>query len=271
MNQFKRSIESFLARLPMVRRRHISRSGDALFRAKPQWNRFAEDWYDSRQAGRSSLIDQRPWLTYPAIEFLEAIDWSKKRVFEWGGGGSTLFFLRLGATVVTIEHDRKWSQQVLQLAKSRGYGNLDLRLHEPEKVVEAATCSSFGSSNAHYRHLSFEAYVTSIDEFPDSSFDLVLIDGRSRCACLNHGISKVAEGGILVFDNADRKEYENAIESACSDVLSGWTQFDLSGPTPYLWGAEAKTLAWEKSICQPSDSLINAASPICKNGDSRRE
>lgn len=33
-----------------------------------------------------------PWYTYPAIEYLKTIDFSRKLVFEYGGGSSTLWW-----------------------------------------------------------------------------------------------------------------------------------------------------------------------------------
>nr|WP_261343085.1 class I SAM-dependent methyltransferase [Rosistilla oblonga] len=228
----------------LVRRWHIIRTGRRLFRAHPEWKRFADDWYRSRLDGRSSLVDQRPWLTYPTLQWLAETDWSGKRVFEWGGGGSTLFFLRAGAVVVTVEHDRQWGDQIEAAANAHGYESLDLRLHEPIATTNGSGCQPYTSTNARYQKLSFEPYVKTIDEFPDNSFDLILVDGRSRCACLNHAISKVADGGVILFDNAEREAYQDAIEHTSTRRLTNWKQIDLSGPTPYLWDAQASTLAW---------------------------
>lgn len=33
-----------------------------------------------------------PWYTYPAIEFLNSLDFSSKNVFEYGTGNSTLWW-----------------------------------------------------------------------------------------------------------------------------------------------------------------------------------
>ncbi|MBI5865097.1 MAG: hypothetical protein HZB38_11440 [Planctomycetes bacterium] len=47
--------------------------------------------------GASALDDERPWITFAATRFLERAVRPGSRVFEWGSGGSTLFFRNLGA------------------------------------------------------------------------------------------------------------------------------------------------------------------------------
>ncbi len=49
-----------------------------------------------------------PWFTYGAIDFIDYQIPPSVRVLELGGGGSTLFWLQKGATVVTIESDVNW-------------------------------------------------------------------------------------------------------------------------------------------------------------------
>jgi hypothetical protein len=43
-----------------------------------------------------------PWLPFVLQEELEERVGAGTRVFEFGGGGSTLYFLDLGAVVVTV-------------------------------------------------------------------------------------------------------------------------------------------------------------------------
>lgn len=49
-------------------------------------------WYKLRNSGQGTLEFQIPWMVFGCIDFLD--DWLKPdmRVFEYGSGGSTLFF-----------------------------------------------------------------------------------------------------------------------------------------------------------------------------------
>jgi len=51
-----------------------------------------------------------PWLNFAAIDFIKNFLENKKnlQVFEYGSGGSTLFFLKKGYSVVSIEHCKEW-------------------------------------------------------------------------------------------------------------------------------------------------------------------
>lgn len=70
---------------------------------------------------------------------------------------------------------------------------------------------AFTLPTGRYANASFEEYVKSIEEYPDESFDLVLVDGRHRSFCIPHAIPKVRPGGYLMLDNSDRRGYRDAI------------------------------------------------------------
>jgi predicted O-methyltransferase YrrM len=82
---------------------------------------------------------------------------------------------------------------------------------------------SYKSSD--YDELSFEAYVKTIDNYPDNYFDLVVVDGRARPACIKHAVPKIKRGGVLILDNSDRDYY---LEST-RFLLSGWAKKTYRG------------------------------------------
>src|SRR5690554_2742040 len=57
-----------------------------------------------------------PWYTYPAIEYLSALDFRNCAVLEWGCGNSTLFWAARAKTVLSIENDPKWHDEMKQQA-----------------------------------------------------------------------------------------------------------------------------------------------------------
>jgi predicted O-methyltransferase YrrM len=61
--------------------------------------------------------------------------------------------------------------------------------------------------------LDFSRYVAEIDDH-EGSFDLVVIDGRAREACLARALPRLAGGGLIVFDNTRRRRYRHAIAAA---------------------------------------------------------
>jgi predicted O-methyltransferase YrrM len=63
----------------------------------------------------------------------------------------------------------------------------------------------------------FHRYASAIDAFPDGSFDVVLVDGRARPACIRHGARKVRVGGWLILDNAEREYYVRHVQADLAD------------------------------------------------------
>jgi hypothetical protein len=53
-----------------------------------------------------------PWYTYPAIEYLQQLDFRDRRVFEWGSGNSSLFWARVAGRVTSVEDDTDWFERV---------------------------------------------------------------------------------------------------------------------------------------------------------------
>jgi hypothetical protein len=157
------------------------------------------------------LPDARiPWITFDAIDYLEGCLFPWAKVFEYGSGGSTLFWLNHGAECVSIEHNPDWYK--LMHPRLEGMDRIDYRLvpSEPGEDKEArdiADPNLYLSEDVLSRGYNFKNYVCQIDPFPDNIFDIVLIDGRARPSCIKHACKKVRIGGLLVLDNSDREYY----------------------------------------------------------------
>lgn len=81
---------------------------------KPAQCRYLWRWFKSLP-DNYLIKNQLPWLVFAAIDFLEDLDLKGKKVFEYGSGGSTLFWLRKGANCVSLEHDRSWYEKMKPL------------------------------------------------------------------------------------------------------------------------------------------------------------
>jgi hypothetical protein len=197
----------------------------ALLRRDPAGLRFLVPFLRTRSATGSALADGLPWLPFRAIRWLASNTDRTMRVFEYGSGGSTLFFAKHVAEVVSIEHDPEWYARTSNALAKGGVRNYTYLLRPPAPAPEVR----FPSSDPAYAGLDFAAYVTAIDAYPAQSFDLVSVDGRARPACVLAALRKVKPGGWMLLDNSDRAHYREAIER-----LASYPRLDLRGIAPYL-------------------------------------
>lgn len=180
----------------------------------------------------------RPWLPYLATDFIERLN--PRSVFEWGSGGSTLFFVSLGAFVVSVEHDKEWFSDVQHELWKRDHWNVTY-LHIPFEQGEIGPDKSnpahYKSGSTLYGLVNFKAYAGAIDAY--EGFDLILIDGMARASCIQHAFSHVKPGGCLVVDNTgDRPYYLEKTAHLFGNWEAGWERVDILGHGPgldYKW------------------------------------
>lgn len=155
-------------------------------------------------------------------------------VFEYGSGGSTLFWSDKVKEVISVEHDRAWYSKIKQELSVREINNVSYFLLEPEndpdyELKSSANPKDYISEDENAIGQKFERYVKKIDEYPDNYFDIILIDGRSRPSCIAHGMKKLKPQGYLVIDNSERSYYFKNFEFS----KSHWERKDFPGPSPY--------------------------------------
>ena len=100
--------------------------------------RWFGKWAGSTRGGVSPIGDEQPWMTYAAAEFLSG--WLRKdmTVFEWGSGGSTIFFANHAKFVLAIEHEKAWAAQVRAAITERKIANAGIEYFPPEPDAAAA-------------------------------------------------------------------------------------------------------------------------------------
>src|ERR1043165_4945404 len=79
--------------------------------------------------GQTPLAVEIPWFSYAAIDFLEDFIKPHMSVFEYGSGGSTLFFARRAKSVWSIEDNPRWFDLVSRRVQEKGARNVTLKLH----------------------------------------------------------------------------------------------------------------------------------------------
>jgi len=142
-----------------------------------------DGWFRSftEEASIDAEGDPVPWFTYPAIEFIKKRINKDLLVFEYGCGGSTLWWASRVKEVVSVEHDEKWYKKI----------------------------SSSIPDNVFIIHIELEYggnYSKKIKEF-NNKFDIVVIDGRDRVNCALNCLDALKPDGVVIWDNSDRTEY----------------------------------------------------------------
>lgn len=189
------------------------------------WARSLVSIYDVEELAALDV----PWWTFDSAASVDAFLAGRRsaRVFEWGSGASTLWLARRSAWVVTVEHDPAWADVVRGLLPA-GAG-VQLRTVPGAPAVGAPGEIHSAKSNA--RGLDFRDYVAVIDE-ADVPFDLIVIDGRAREACLARSLPHLAGDGMIVLDNVERRRYRTAIGEHGPDLSVDWS-WGLTPGLPY--------------------------------------
>lgn len=190
---------------------------------------------ESLLPNHNSVTDRQPWITYPAIHLLTSKLNPQSKVFEYGGGGSTLFFLDHASTVITVEHNKDWFQILDKMIEGNdrqrweghfiAAGSDELTDSNPSDPLQ------YRSADPTYIHANFKAYASAIDAYPDGYFDVVLVDGRARPSCLYHAVPKLKKDGWLVVDNSDRSYYFTQLETIFKDHFTMY--YNKKAPSPY--------------------------------------
>jgi hypothetical protein len=122
-----------------------------------------------------------PWISYRATRKLSTLIRPSWRALEFGAGASTLWLSRRCASVVSIESDSNWYEAVRSALKRDGKTNVQL----------------------HYRNPVTAEYAD-LAQFPEGCFDLIMIDGLFRRACVEACLGTAKSGGLVFLDNTDR-------------------------------------------------------------------
>ncbi len=169
-------------------------------------------WRKYRLSTKGTIDHRIPWLVFSCIDFLDK--WLKKdmQVFEYGSGGSTLYFAEKTGKIISIEHDAKWFNYAQTVIEKAGFDNISYSLIEPKAMennlpVDCSKPENYTSCFLEYKGYEFSTYASAIDQYTNESFDLVVVDGRVRHSCIMHAMKKVKQNGVLLLDNADRSYY----------------------------------------------------------------
>lgn len=145
-----------------------------------------------------------PWLTYPAIDYLNTLDLSKKSILEWGSGYSTLYWSKKAQEILSIEHNPRFFDFIAKKTKALKNVRLYLAKNKGE-------------------------YISAIKS-ARKKFDIIVIDGVYRNDCLSISDNFLERNGFIIFDNAERKEHSWFIKKFCKN--NNYLQVTFKGFSP---------------------------------------
>lgn len=164
-----------------------------------------------------------PWITYPAINFLEKRlkNLTVNNVFEYGSGNSSLWWTKFSSNTFSVEHDQSWFKTVNQTKTQ----NLNIYLEE----------------------LNSEEYINK-SNLLNTKFEIIVVDGRRRVECAKRSINALTDNGILILDNSNREEYKEIFDFYKS---KNFKHIEFIGMTPM--GVEES----ETTIFYRANNLLN--------------
>ena len=167
--------------------------------------------------------DPIPWYTFSCIDFLKNRTYKSKKVLEFGGGQSTLWWARRAEKVVTFEGDQAWFDQI----KSSMPINVELNYVSLE---------------------SADINVSQVNKYLDSigieKYDVIVIDGLARFEMIKISLNYLAEDGCIICDNSEGYNFFEGLKD------SGLNRVDFFGSAPGV------ILPHSTSICFPDNSFV---------------
>jgi hypothetical protein len=183
-----------------------------------------------------------PWITYPAFHMLQRLVRPEHGVFEFGCGHSSLWWSSKVTEVVSVDHDLAW----LGTIRARAWPRQTL-IHRPIHAppgpvppelaadVQALIDGQWSSGQAGFDIMhghncaDFLGYATSLLQWPRGTFDWIVVDGMARPLTACFAAHWVRPEGIVVFDNAERVEYEAGYRALRA---RGFARIDFWGAGP---------------------------------------
>lgn len=175
-----------------------------------------------------------PWFTYPAIEYLVQLNFSEKRIFEYGTGYSSKFWSQRAKEVVSVEHDEEWHAKVSG-AKTPNHAII----LEPNEGKYARSVEGKGK------------------------FDVIVVDGKYRLRCVESSLPYLSSNGMMIVDNTDRAVEFNEYHEMTSLLRKrGLIQVDMAGIAPALRHTTVTSLFFTRDFDFTPLSEVQPSKPV---------
>ena len=155
-----------------------------------------------------------PWLTRQANEMLASLILPTDVGLEFGSGRSTVWLARRACRLTSVEHHPAWHAAVSRQLADQNIANVEYLYREQDVDEENAAQSG---------------YVRVADGMQAESIDFALVDGIYRVDFATAVIPRLAPGGLLILDDAQRY--------VPSDSSSPGARSRQDGPASRKWSA----------------------------------
>ena len=150
-------------------------------------------------------------MTFPkeVADFLRKTYREATGIVEYGSGGSTLHAARLGKPFISIESDRKWTDEIQKTVAGIG------RRHQYSNVcwIDIGKTKEWGFPVDTQHHKNYWKYPLSAwTENTDFTPDVVLIDGRMRKACFCAALAMTKKPIRVLFDDYRKRTIYHEVE-----------------------------------------------------------
>jgi len=135
-----------------------------------------------------------PWFCYDAISFLQEKLEKNWRIFEFGSGASTLFFLQQNVRfLASVESNSLWHQFLQQQILQQNI--------KPNKANYRSLLITDALNNLNYPFLPYQFCKK-------EKFNLIIIDSLKREKTILASIEAIKPSGIIILDDSQRKNYQ---------------------------------------------------------------
>lgn len=157
---------------------------------------YSAGYFTTNFLRKTPLDVELPWFSYAAIDFLEGFLSRDMKVFEYGSGGSTIFFAKRSHSVIATEDSSEWLKKAQVRLEQSGLHNVTFQ-HRQFDVK-----NPIGFATSSYLH-----------SIPPQRFDVIVVDGTEeyigqtgkplvRAMCFYYAEAFIRPGGIIIVDDS---------------------------------------------------------------------
>lgn len=175
-------------------------------------------WFNSYEKKEPLDASYKPvaWVTYPFMHFIQPRLSRVTNIFEYGSGNSTLYYSNFVESVVGVEHDKGWFEEIKSLM--------------PKNV------------NLFYCDLDTGGEYCKFSSSLGNKFDVIIVDGRDRVNCIKESWVNLSDGGVMVLDDSERDKYQEGIGFLTDN---GFRRIDFWGFSPGLFYRKCTTIFYK--------------------------
>ena len=171
-------------------------------------NKHKFKWEIKEGLSTENVLGTKPLMVKNEIEYIEKILKPHHIMFEWGSGGSTIYFPKFVKKYYSVESQYHWFRFVRNKLRN-------------EKDIFNKTSLKYIQPNEFYPYEDepirneFTDYIEYIGKTGETKYDVVLVDGinKSRLYCVIECLKYIDDNGIvLVHDYSDRDKLKEGVD-----------------------------------------------------------